>query len=289
MAVRLLAALIALGMLHLLPSLARWHADGLVRRWVLALRGLHGAARVALLTGVPSLVVLLLATLLRHAWLGDLALLLLDVLVLLFCFGPRAFEADLEAILAAPDQPGREAAAQVLADGGERIGWSAHALGEAIAFAALRRRFGALLWFFLLGPAGALLYRLAQKLGRDETLPLDGGTRADARQFANALDWIPAQLLVFTLAVVGHWDAVVAAWTRWKSRASADEWYRDEPRFLAEAACADIAVEIEGGEGYTEERTDPLLELVRMRSAFLRALVAWMSAVALIVIGSWLA
>lgn len=289
MAVRLLAVLIALGLLHLLPSLARWHVDGLLKRWVATPPRLRGAARVAWLAGVPALVVLLLVALLRHAWLGDLVLLLLDVLVLLFCFGPRAFEADLEAILAAPDRPSREAAAQVLADDGESVGWSAHALGEAIAFAALRRRFGALLWFFLLGPAGALLYRLAQRLGRDDALAVDGDTRAAARQFANALDWVPAQLLVFTLAVVGHWDAVMGAWKRWKSRAGADDWYRQEPRFLAEAACADIAVEIEGGEGYTEERTDPLLELLRMRSAFLRALVAWMSVVALVVVGSWLA
>lgn len=289
MAIRLLAALVALGLLHLLPQLARWHVDGLQRRWVAALRDLHGAVRVLVLAGVPVVLCLLLATALHHAFLGDLALLALDVLVLLFCFGPRAFEADLETILAAPDRPSREAAAQQLADGGERVTWSAHGLGEAIAYAALRRRFGALLWFFVLGPAGALGYRLVQSLGRDDTLPLDSASREAARRTANALDWVPAQLLVFTLAVVGHWDAVMAAWNRWRQQAGDGHWYREEPGFLAAAACADIDVEIEAGDGYVEERSDPLLELVRMRSAFLRALVAWMSVVALVVMGSWLA
>lgn len=289
MAIRLLAALVALGLLHLLPQLARWHADGLYRRWIATLRDLHGAARVLVVIAVPVLLCALLAGVLHHVLLGDLAVLLLDVLVLLFCFGPRAFEADLEAILAAPDLPARERAAQRLADGGERVAWSAHALGEAIAYAALRRRFGALLWFFLLGPAGALAYRLAQALGRDDSVPLDAASRTSARHTANALDWIPAQLLVFTLAVVGHWDAVMQAWKRWNQQAGSDHWYRDEPGFLAAAACADIAVEIEAGDGFVEERTDPLLELVRMRSAFLRALVAWMSVVALVVLGSWLA
>jgi AmpE protein len=288
MAIRLLAALLALGLIHLLPSLARWHTENLLRRWAGALRDLQGAARVLVLVGVPVLLVLVLDALLRHAWLGDLARLAFDVLVLLFCFGPRSFEADLEAILAATDRPAREAAAQGLSDNGERVGWSAHALGEAIAFAALRRRFGVLLWFFLLGPAGALAYRLAQRLGREEGLPLDVASRESARRFANAIDWIPAQLLVFTLAVVGHWDAVMAAWQRWRAQATSGDWYREEPRFLADAACADIAVEIEAGDGYVEERSDPLLELVRMRSAFLRALVAWMSVVALIVMGGWL-
>ncbi|AND70185.1 hypothetical protein ATSB10_27310 [Dyella thiooxydans] len=288
MAIRLLAALLALGLLHLLPSLARWHTDGVLRRWSLALRDLTGPGRVAVLVGVPVVVVLAVTVALRHAWLGDLARLAFEVAVLLLCFGPRAFESDLEAILGAPDRPGREIAAQALSEDGEHVAWTAHALGEAIAFAALRRRFGVLLWFFLLGPAGALLYYLARRLGRDESMPLDETSRESARRLGNALDWIPAQLLVFTLAVVGHWDAVMAAWQRWRTQAGAGHWYREEPRFLADAACADIAVEIEAGDGYAEERSDPLLELVRMRSAFLRALVAWMSVVALVVMGGWL-
>ncbi|HET6431437.1 beta-lactamase induction protein [Dyella sp.] len=289
MAIRLLAALLALGLLHLLPQLARWHLERPYRRWVSALRDLHGAVRVVVVVGVPMVLCALLAGALQHAPLGDLARLLLDVAVLLACFGPRAFEADLESILAAPDLPARERAAQRLADGGEQVAWNAHALGGAIAFAALRRRFGALWWFFLLGPAGALGYRLVQMLGRDESMPMDAASRSAARHTANALDWVPAQLLVFTLAVVGHWDAVMAAWKRWRQQTRAGDWYRAEPFFLADAACADIDVEIEAGDGYGEERSDPLLELVRMRSAFLRALVAWMSVVALVVMGSWLA
>lgn len=289
MAIRLLAALLALGFLHVLPNLARWHVDGLLRRWSHALGDLRGPGRVAVLAGVPIILALVIGAALRHAWLGDLARLAFGVAMLLLCFGPRAFEGDLERILDAPDRPARESAAQALSEDGERVGWSARGLGEAVAFAALRRRFGVLLWFFLSGPAGALLYYLARRLGRDESLGLDDASRDAARRLGNALDWIPAQLLVFTLAIVGHWDAVIGAWNRWRTSAGSGHWYREEPRFLADAACADIAVEIEAGDGYAEERSDPLLELVRMRSAFLRALVAWMSVVALVVMGGWLA
>lgn len=289
MAIRLLAALIALGLLHLLPGLARWHVGRPLRRAALALRDVAGSARVALLVGLPALLMLWLAGGIGQAWAGGLALLVLDVLVLLAGFGPRAFEADLEAVLAAPDPASREAAAQALADDGEPVRWNARALGEAIAQAALRRRFGVLFWFFLLGPAGALGYALACRLGRDERLPLDPAGRDAAARLANGLDWLPAQALVFTLAVVGHWDAVMEAWRRARQSAMPGDWYRQPPHVLAEAACADIAVEIEAGDGYAEEHSDPLLELARMRSAFLRALVAWMSVVALVVIGGWLA
>ncbi len=287
MAISLLVALIALGLLHVMPQLARWRGDGLFRRWVTQLADTSGSGRVALALLLPTVLCALLWWLLGHTPLGGLLQLLFSLTVVLYCFGPREFEADLEAILGAPDGVSREAAAQTLADDGSPIAWNAPALGVAIAYAALRRRFAVLLWFFLLGPAGALLYRLAQTLARSDSLQLDSSSRSAARYVANALDWLPAQLLTFTLAFVGHWDAVIGAWRRWHSQAAPTSWYSSEPGFLGAAAQADVLIDIEAGDGYAEEHSDPLAELVRLRNALLRALLAWLSVAALIVIGGW--
>lgn len=287
MAISLLVALIALGLLHVMPQLARWRGDGLFRRWVTQLADTSGSGRVALALLLPTVLCALLWWLLGHTPLGGLLQLLFSLTVVLYCFGPREFEADLEAILGAPDGVSREAAAQTLADDGSPIAWNAPALGVAIAYAALRRRFAVLLWFFLLGPAGALLYRLAQTLARSDSLQLDSSSRSAARYVANALDWLPAQLLTFTLAFVGHWDAVIGAWRRWHSQTAPTSWYSSEPGFLGAAAQADVLIDIEAGDGYAEEHSDPLAELVRLRSALLRALLAWLSLAALIVIGGW--
>ncbi len=288
MAIRLLTALIALGLLHVMPQLAHWRRDGLFRRWIEQLTDTSGAGRVALALLPPLALCVLLSWLLAHSPLGELLGLLFALLVLLFCFGPREFEVDVEAILKAPDGASRYAAAQQLVDAGNIVRWTSAALGEATVYAALRRRFAVLLWFFLLGPVGALLYRLAQTLARDESLALDANSRTAAGYLANALDWLPAQLLTFTLAVVGHWEAVIGAWRRWHSQAAPTSWYRAEPGFLGAAAQADIFSDIEAGDGYFEERSEPLAELLRLRSALLRALLAWLSALALIVIGGWL-
>lgn len=288
MAVSLLTALIALGLLHVMPQLAHWRGDGGFRRWVAQLGDTSGPARVAVTLGVPvvlCLIALWLITLLPG---HDLFRLIFSLVVLLYCFGPHAFEADLEAILKAPDQPSRETAAQALSDDGDAVAWNAVALGEATAYAALRRRFGVLLWFFVLGPAGALLYRLAQTLGRDPSLRLDPQARNAAHTFANVADWLPAQLMVFTLALVGHWDAVIGAWKRWHQQQSPNSWYVEGPGFLGAAARADVQVDIEAGDGYAEERIDTLAELIRLRSALLRALLAWLSVVAVIVLAGWM-
>ncbi|MDW2983141.1 regulatory signaling modulator protein AmpE [Rhodanobacter sp. KK11] len=288
MAIRLLVALVALGLLHVMPQLARWRGDGLFRRWVAQLADTSGGGRVALTLLVPLVLCALLEWLLGRSLLGELLPLLFALAVLLYCLGPREFEADLEAILGAPDGASREAAAQALADDGRPVAWNAPALGEAIAYAALRRRFAVLLWFFLLGPAGALGYRLAQTLGRDDALQLDTDSRRAAGYVANALDWLPAQLLTFTLAVVGHWEAVINAWRRWHNQAAPTSWYASAPGFLGAAAQADVLIDIEAGDGYAEEHSDPLAELRRLRSALLRALLAWLSVVALVVVGGWI-
>ena len=287
MAIRLLVALIALGLLHVAPQLASWRRDGLFRRWVGQLSDTSGVGRVVLALAPPLLLCALLVWLCSHTVLGELLPLVFAGVVLIYCFGPREFERDLEAILAAPDNVGREAAAQRLSDDGRPVRWHAPALGEAIVYAALRRRFAVLLWFFLLGPVGALLYRLAQTLGRDDSLALDGDSQHAANYLANALDWLPAQVLTFTLAVVGHWDAVIEAWRRWHIQATPTSWYQRGPGFLGAAAQADVRIDIEAGDGYAEEHSDPLDELRRLRGALLRALLAWLSVIALLVIGSW--
>lgn len=289
MAIHLLVVLIALGLLHVMPQLARWRDDRWFRRWVAQLADTSGSGRIVLALLLPLALCALLWWLLGHNPLGELVQLLFALVVLMYCFGPREFEADLEAILRAPNDVGREAAAQALGDDGSIVAWNAPALGEAAVYAALRRRFGVLLWFLLLGPVGALLYRLAQTLARTDALQLDTDSHRSARYVANALDWLPAQLLTFTLAVVGHWEAVIGAWRRWHSQAAPTSWYSAEPGYLGAAAQADVRFDIEAGDGYAENRSDPLAELIRLRSALLRALLVWLSVVALIVIGGWLA
>ena len=268
MAVSLLTALIALGLLHLQPALAHWRGDGGFRRWVAQLGDASGAGRTVIALAVPVVLCLLAIWLISLLPMRDLVLLVFSLAVLLYCFGPHAYEADLEAILKAPDGVSRQAAVQALSDEGEPIAWNAVAVGEAVAY--------------------AVLYRLAQTLRSDATLRLDTDAQSMARRIAHGLDWVPAQLMVFTLALVGHWDAVIGAWRQWHQHAIPGSWLREGPGFLGAAARADIEVDIEAGDGYAEERIDVLGELRRLRGALLRALLAWMSVVALIVLAGWL-
>lgn len=287
MAVPLLVVLLALALLHAWPRLAQRREDGLFQYWVRQLAETRGYARAALAVLPAVLVCLLLWLLLGHLTMAPWLQALFALAVLVYCLGPREFRTDVEAIVTAPDLSARVAAAQRLSTDGEVVGWGARALGRAVVYAALRRRFAVLLWFFALGPAGALAYRLVQQLARDPALQRSDDAEAP-RYLANAADWLPAQALTFTLALVGHWEAVIAAWQLWRAHAAPTSWYAEGPSFLGAAAQADISRDLDEVEADDMDQHAPMAELLRLRSTLSRALLAWLSVVALIVIGSWL-
>lgn len=288
MALRLLAVLIALVVAWSVPQLARWRDDRWFRHWVNRLGDTSGPGRVAVVLLVPVVACAILAGILRSLPFFDLGWLAFAVIVLVYALGPREIEADIDAVLRAPDALRRDEAIAALRHDDAPLTWFAPVMVEAAFYGALRRRFGVLFWFFLLGPAGALGYRLAQILGREATLALDAATRNTARRVADALDWIPAHLMVFAMALVSDFDAVMGAWKQWH-HTSGSPRSRLEPDFLGAVARAGVDADVEAGDGYVQDVSDPIAELEDARRVIRRVLIVWLAVVAVIVLAAWFA
>ena len=286
MAIELVAALIVLLVLIVWPgNVANLRQFGWYRRWLDALDFAEGGGRVALALILPVVACAVIAHFLQ-GWVLALAALAFSVLILFYSFGPRELESDLEAVLHDDDPATRLATAQNLRstpDGAPRA-FTAPELVEAAVMASLRRRFGVLFWFFLLGPAGALGYRLAWVT----TETGDPRTRHAARRFACALDWIPAHLMVLAMALVSNFDAVAGAWRAWHGQPGHSMENLD-PDFLAAVARSGVDADIEAGDGATTDTHDPLIELADARRLMLRVLIVWLAVVALIVLAGWIA
>jgi len=290
MAVELVAALIVLLVLLLWPgNVAGVRQFGWYRAWLDVLDFAEGGGRVALALVLPVMACALIAHFIQH-WIYALAALAFAVLILFYTFGPRELESDFEAVLKEDDPVVRVAAAanlRSLPDGAPRA-FTAAELVEAAVTASLRRRFGVLFWFFLLGPAGALGYRLAWVTADSDADRVDPRTRHAARRFALALDWIPAHLMTLAMAMVSNFDAVISAWRAWHAQPSRSMWELD-PGFLAAVARSGVNADIEAGDGLTQDTHDPIAELADARSLMLRVLIVWLAVVALIVLAGWVA
>src|SRR5690242_17087435 len=80
---------------------------------------------------------------------------------------------------------------------------------RATFLASHQRIFSVLFWFVVLGPFGAVLYRLIESVN---TQMLTGATLAG--RVKALLDWIPVRLEAFLFALGGHFTAVFACWKR---------------------------------------------------------------------------
>lgn len=87
-----------------------------------------------------------------------------------------------------------------------------------------RHLFGVIAWFILLGPAGAVFYRLAQVIGQ-KWGNLDeyefGQFGVFAAKVFDFVDWLPLRLTALSFAVVGDFEDAVYCW-----RTQAEAWGR---------------------------------------------------------------
>lgn len=288
MAIKLVAALIVLMLAFSHAGFTHLRRHDWFRAWLAQLSFAEGGGRIAIALALPVVLCALVAYVMR-GWVFGLAGVAFAVIVLFYACGPRDPETDIDAVLTAQDAAAREAAARNLCDEPEAapLPFGAHALVEAAVLASLRRRFGVLFWFFALGPAGALLYRLTQVAAADSA-QLDLRTRDAARRFAAALDWLPAHLMVLAMALVSDFEAVLHAWRAWHAQPGRSPWEL-EPGFLAAVARSGVDADIAAGDGGTGAGAgDPLQELADARRLMIRVLVVWLAVVALIVLAGWI-
>lgn len=271
-----------------------------VRRSLDAGQHRHGWLAWAAAVGGPTLLVavvhLLLARfslLLEFAWM---------VLVLYLTLGFRQFSHHYTVIRAALEA-GDEAGARA-----ELAAWQQVEVGalprhellrhviEHAALAAHRHVFGVLLSFTLLallglGPAGAVLYRMAERLAR-RWLPRLQDTPSPAAQQAAAVAWrwidhVPARATALAFAVVGNFEEAIAAW-----RSDAARFGRPNDGVVLAATSGAINVRLGGrtlgmpvvaGDtaSLTDGREPQLAHLTSLVGLVWRSVVLWLLLLAL--------
>lgn len=281
-----IALLLVIASTHALPDLARLRGFAWLRD-VLAQPGAQ-ARQLAARLWLP--IALVVATALVHAalhqrWFGVLEFAFM-AFVLYLSWGPRDLDADIDAVLKAPDSERRSVAAQALnadTDAGS-LAFTPQALVEASFRAALSRHFGVMFWFVVAGPTGAIAYRLVQLLARSPAFrEAVDGPHAALERAARLLDWAPAHLLAWSVAVVSDFDAVARSWRDYHA-AHGNGYFTLDLGFLGVIARAGVDADVVAEEGST---ADALAELADARVILRRVLVVWLAVIAVVVIGGW--
>ena len=289
----LIAVVLALVLGHVAPGL------GSVRRYGWFIGWLHWLGRVfagqgawqgrlglLLAVGVPVLAVGAVQWLLDERWYG-LPLFAFALAARVDTWGPRDLELDVDKVVEARDPAERRAAAAALfPEGGDPV-IEGPALVEAVFRCALWRWFGVLFWFLLLGPAGALLYRLVSLAAQGEAQrALPPAQAQAAKLFVGLLNWPVAHLMTFGLALAANFDGVLAAWRDWHANGG----LRLDIGFLGAAARASVVCELAEEDAYAIDgpaQAPALLELRDAMSLVWRVLLLWLAVLAIFVVAGF--
>ncbi len=291
----LVAVLVALALGHVAPAAAvALRRFGVYRRWLqwldrhTAADGFWRGRQGALLAVAPFVLLLAVVQGLLHDRLFGLPSLLLGIAVLAICWGPRDLDRDIEAVIDADDATTRHTAIAQLQSLGGSLHEDVPSLVEATVLNALRRWFAVLFWFLLLGPVGALGYRLLALLAVGPMRSLASVENViGARVALSWLEWPVAQLMSLSMALVGNFDT---AWKAWRA-AHGNQWAASAA-FLGAVARASVSAELrEEAHDYSDAGMLPvwrrLPELRDAMSLVWRMLLLWMAALAVLVIAGW--
>jgi AmpE protein len=265
----------------------------------------RGALRVVARREPPALAVAIVAALLPGlvvevtsdvlgAVVHGLVYVLLAALVLFFALGPRDLRrevAEYRAAVASGDAAtAARLAAEILdADAGQRRGPGLGSVGEAVFVQANNRVFGVLFWFALLGPFGALAFRITDLMRREAILraaradapPAAQSVRDVCQRLHGVIAFVPARLLALTYGVAGSFEESFAGWRSYLASES-DHFFDANDRLLVHAG--------RGALGVAWERAGDEAERARSALALAdAALAVWLVVLALLTLVEWLA
>ena len=167
-----------------------------------------GVVGVVLILIGPAVVVWGVSALLDDVMLGLLEI-IFGVVVLIYCLGPKDLHQQVEAVMeasAVEDEERLNKAASKLICGEPPTDRAAclRKVVEAIFVEANGRTLAVLFWFVVLGPLGAVVYRLSHELVN--STEEDSSFKRMAELWLGITDWVPARLTAFFYALTGNFD-----------------------------------------------------------------------------------
>ncbi|QHS10479.1 regulatory signaling modulator protein AmpE [Sinimarinibacterium sp. NLF-5-8] len=239
----------------------------------------------------PLLVVLVPTALVWHCVEqieGPIVELLVSAALLLLCLGPRDLSGLIRKLMRARDQGDSARVAQLsrALQRGPHPGHTHHSFIGALFIQSHEKMFGVLLWFFVLGPAGAVAYRLVGRIPRYfHDTAADSWALVTADALHNAMAWLPARATALAFSLAGSLDDGLAAWRRlWREPEHA--WRTQTWAVLAEVSAAALGARTADGAPVVPASLDAMMrEVLRMQA---RALLIILASFVLLTTGSYL-
>jgi AmpE protein len=286
----IIAILLAFGLCHFIRELGKLRNSQWLTAWVTfandafeRLPGWAGALGFLVIPAVPLILLVLINRALMSA-MGVTGSFLLALVVLIYTFGPRDLDTDVADILESDDEAERREALETLLGQPapeDEDQCRARAV-ESVFREALRRWFGVIFWFAVLGIVGAFLYRLVDWLVAGDR-PLSEEQKGLFRRLQQIMDWPAAQLMTLSLAIATDFDSVFSAWKKYHDE-QGHGLFEGDNGFLLASARSIVLTGHAARDGYADQLEGPMLGLQQAMDLTWRLLGVWLTVLALLLL-----
>jgi len=245
--------------------------------------GWSGPLGFLVIIGLP-LFAAYVANYLMSSALGQLGEFILAIAVLVYTFGPRDLDIDVRKVITAGDDDQQKEAMEELLGGPvpEDQDTCQNAAINAVFLKALKRWFGIIFWFAVLGIYGALLYRLAVWLNGENSTLGDEQKELFTR-LCKIMEWPVAQLMTFSLAVATDFDSVYRAWKRYHDERGHGLFEGNNEFMLTSARCIVKSGHAEN-DGYADQLQGPMATIKLSMDLVWRSLGVWATVLAILLL-----
>ncbi len=234
--------------------------------------------------------VLLFAVWLVSALLGSvlgLFAFLFGIAVLIFSIGPRDLDEDVQKIITAMEEEDYEAANLYASElAGREIAEPpmqlAQTVKEEILLQSNIRILGVIFWFILLGPVGAVLFRVSCLLKQQQQDQDDDFSRA-SRDLYDILVWLPARIVVLSFAVAGNFVDTMSYWN-----GIADLWQRQSEEFIVISGIGALRYESRIDRQHHNSDEIDINGIHHALALVKRAVIVWVVLLGLLTVTGWL-
>lgn len=245
--------------------------------------GWSGPVGFLFIIGAPLLAAYFLDSLLSSV-LGHLGEFLLAIAILILTFGPRDLDIDVRRIFTADNEEEQKEALETLLGGPapEDPDACQSAAINAVFLKALKRWFGIIFWFAVLGIYGALLYRLAVWLTGNDFDLFDEQKELVTR-LCKIMEWPVAQLMTLSLAVATDFDSVYRAWKTYHDERGHGLFEGNNEFLLTSARCIVKSGHAEN-DGYADQLKGPMAMIKLSMDLVWRSLGVWATVLAILLL-----
>ncbi len=146
-------------------------------------------------------------------------------------------------------------------------------------FSSTRNIFTVIFWFLLLGPGGALGYKILDYFSYTKDLRIDQKSRKNIKDISALIEFIPVRLSALAFAVVGNFEHSLAVWKKFNSEKN--NMHKSNIDLINDVGASSAQLPLD----YNKE--DIIEKISYIQTLVARSLLAWLSIIMLLILGGF--